>query len=102
MKDIGLDLTEKVKGYFNSRGLMWPNFSDAMKFVATEIGEVYEIDLARKIWVRNNPDQKPEFNKENLAEELGDVIFMLIVAGITEGVDPIKAMNKKMDRKWQK
>lgn len=93
-------LIKKIKEYYAKRNLTWPNFDNAMKFVMTEIAEVYELDLDRSgDWVRNNPENKPKFNKEELAEELGDAIFMLVVAGIAEGVDPIKAIYKKMERK---
>jgi hypothetical protein len=98
LNNIGFDLTERVKHYYKKRGLVWPDFRDAMEFVGTELGEVYEVDLSRREWVRNHPENKPIFSKELLAEELGDVIFMLIVAGIVEEVDPILAMNRKMNR----
>ena len=94
------DLQKFITVYYEKRKLNWPDFNDAMKFVATEIGEVYEVDLSRdKGWVRNNPESKPTFNKEQLASELGDVIMMVMVAGIAEGVDPLQALLKKMCRK---
>jgi NTP pyrophosphatase (non-canonical NTP hydrolase) len=85
--------------YIKNRPLVMPDFSDAMKFVTTEIGEVYEVDLSRKLWIRNNPESKPEFSKEKLSEELGDVIMMLIVAGIAEDVNPLTSLYNKMCRK---
>jgi hypothetical protein len=92
-----------IKDYYEARGLKWPSFDNAMKWAITEIAEVYELDLARESgWVRNNPEKHEGFTKERLAEELGDVIFMLLVAGITEDVDPLRAMLSKMDRKWPK
>lgn len=95
-------LVEIIKDYFNTRGLVWPNFDNAMKFAQTELAEVYEIDLARETWVRNNPEDKPKFNKEDLAKELGDAIMMLIVAGIAEGVDPVEALLEKIGSKVDK
>lgn len=92
-------LSDIIKEYYAKRGLVWPNFDNAMKFVATEIGEVYEIDLSRDTWVRNNPEDKPKFNKEDLAKELGDVLMMVMVAGIAEGVDPLDALLEKMYKK---
>jgi NTP pyrophosphatase (non-canonical NTP hydrolase) len=86
--------------YYKKRGLKWPDFDDAMKFALTEVGEVYEIDLAREGgWVRNNPDAKPEFDKERLSTELGDVIMMLMVAGIVEGVNPLASLVTKINKK---
>jgi NTP pyrophosphatase (non-canonical NTP hydrolase) len=96
------ELVELIKKYYDKRGLKWPTFSDALKFVHTELAEVYELDLARVGgFVRNNPETKPKFNKEDLAEELGDAIMMLLVAGIVEDVDPIAALIAKMKRKLQ-
>lgn len=96
------DLQKFITVYYDKRQLKWPNFDDAMKFVATEIGEVYEVDLSRtEGWVRNNPDGKPAFSKEKLASELGDVIMMVMVAGIAEGVDPLEALINKMLRKLE-
>lgn len=96
-----MDYISIIKDYFEKRKLKMPDFSDAMKFVITEVGEVLEVDLSRKGYVRNNPQNKPVYNKEELAMELGDAIMMLIVAGITEGVDPLDAMVKKIERKLQ-
>jgi hypothetical protein len=92
-----------VLHYFSKRKLVWPSFKDAMQWAQTELAEVYELDLARSgDWVRNNPQDHPPFDKDKLAEELGDAIFMLIVAGLVEGVDPLEAMINKMIRKLQK
>ena len=71
-----------------------------MKFVATEIGEIYELDLARSgNWVRNNPQNKPQFDKNELAKEISDAIMMLIVAGLAEGVNPLQALEDKLQSK---
>ena len=96
------DLLSLIKEYYDYRKYEWPDFSNAMKFVATEIGEVYELDLARQgNWVRNNPQAKPKFNKEDLAKELGDCIMMLLVAGIAEGVNPLEALENKIKSKMK-
>lgn len=95
-----LPLIEQVKNYYKLRGLSFPDFSSAMKFMETEKAEVYELDLARiGGWIRNNPQNKPIYSKERMAEELGDAIMMLIVAGIAEEVDPVRALQEKMARK---
>lgn len=97
------DLYNLIKEYYEYRKLTWPNFDNAMKFVMTEVAEVYEIDLARSgKWVRNNPDSKPEFDKDALAKELGDAIMMLIVAGMVEGVNPLEALENKIKSKMGK
>ena len=94
------ELVDRIIDYYNKRGLKFPNFDNAMKFVTTEIAEVYELDLSRiGGWVRNHPENKPDFDKEALSEELGDAIMMLIVAGIAEGVDPIDSLQNKIKHK---
>src|SRR5688572_12188954 len=96
----GNELTDLTQDYYDFRNLKFPNFHQAMSWVHTELGEVYELILARDGgWVRNNPETKEAFSKERLAEELGDAIFMLIVAGMAEGVDPLKAMEHKIREK---
>lgn len=93
------ELTEFVDSFIDIMELVRPNFDDAMKFLLTEIAEVYEIDLARKTWVRSHPENKPTFSKERLSEELGDVIMMAIAAGLAEDVDPVGSLMDKMSRK---
>lgn len=88
--------------YYETRKLKTPNFEDAMMFLHTEIGEVYELRLALKNYVRNNPHTKPTYSGNALAEELGDVIMMAIVAGMVEGVDPLKALIHKLSKKANK
>lgn len=98
------DLLDFIVEYFNKRKLVYPDTSwQALGFATTEMGEVYELLLDRdKNWIRNNPDDKPKFNKENLAEELGDVIMMIMLAGWVEGVNPIQALKDKINRKLEK
>lgn len=98
-----MNVINLIKNYYDYRDLKWPNFDQAMKFVLTEIGEVFEVDLNRPNngWVRNNPQDKHPYSKEKMAEELGDVIFMLLVAGIVEDVNPLEAMVNKMNKKMK-
>lgn len=97
------EIIDLIKEYYIERNLQWPTFSDALKFVHTEIAEVYELDLDRiGGWTRNHPENKPKFSKESLSEELGDAILMLLVAGIVEGVNPLESMINKMNLKLEK
>lgn len=99
----GNDLTDLITEYYTERNLKFPNFRDALAFVQTELGEVYELDLARVGgWKRNNPQNKPTFSKEELGRELGDAIMMLIVAGLAEGVDPLLSLENKIKSKMNK
>lgn len=94
-----ISLVDEIKYYFKKRGLVHPDIWSALGWAQTELGEVYEVLLSRGNWVRNNPQDHPVKTDNDLAEELGDVIFMLIIAGIEVGVDPIQAMRDKMKRK---
>ena len=77
--------------------LKQPTTEDALLFAITEVSEAIEVHMGNKGYVRNNPETKPKFTREGFARELGDAIFMLLVAGITAGVDPISAMISKME-----
>lgn len=96
-------LLELIIKYYKEKQLKLPDVWEAMAFVNTEIAEVYELLLARNGgWLRNHPENKPEFNIENLGEELGDCIFMLMVAGYVEGINPIESLKNKLNRKLEK
>ena len=89
-----------VVNYYIARGLQWPTLDQALQWHETEMGEVYEILLARVGgWVRNDPTRERPSDSESLATELGDAIMMLLVAGIVAGVNPLEALRKKMERK---
>ena len=96
-------LNHLIKSEYEVRGLKWPQSADdATDWALTELAEVKELLLARKGgWVRNNPGDHPGFDRELLAEELGDVIRMCIVAGIVEGVDALAAMVENSRRKME-
>jgi NTP pyrophosphatase (non-canonical NTP hydrolase) len=71
----------------------------AMAFATTEMGEAYELLLARDGgWVRNNPEKKEEYTAERFGEELGDAIAMLMFAGYVEGIDPLLSIKEKLSR----
>lgn len=93
------DLMEEIVEYTTKRQYKMPSIWEAMAWVNTEIAEVYEVMLSTGGWVRNNPQDHPERGKEELAEELGDIIFMVMLAGYAEGVNPLEAMKNKMKRK---
>ena len=96
---VGLE--ELILIYYEVRGLVKPNVWKALAFADTERGEAMEILLAKDNdgWVRNNPNSKPCWDPDDFAEELGDMIMMLIMAGLAEGVFPVSALLEKMQRK---
>lgn len=92
------DFVHLIKAYYEARKYQWPTTYESMAWAHREMGEAYEVLLAKRPnWVRNNPANHPtEFSKDRFAEELGDAIMMLIVAGIVEKVDAINAMLSKI------
>lgn len=95
---ISLDF---VLSYFEARQLKMPETEyQALGFLNTELGEAYELLLARSSgWVRNNPQDKSGYSDEKFAEELGDVIMMAIITGHVAGVDALEALKAKIVRK---
>ena len=95
-----MTLKEILEHYYMKTGRVWPNLDDAIHFADTEKGEALEIHLARKTqYVRNHPEDKPTWSPERFEEELGDWLMMVQVAGMVEGVDPLRGLLKKLRRK---
>ncbi len=92
---------EVILFYFKERGYVMPNVWDALAFADTEKAEALEVllDGTGKNWVRNNPEDKPDWDRDAFAEELGDMLMMITIAGLTEGLFPVTAMLEKMKRK---
>lgn len=99
MEELAHDFSDLIISYFAERKLKFPDFNDAIKFAITEIAEALEIDLAQYDYIRNNPHDKPEFDKQKLEEELGDVLMMIQLAGIVIGLNPMKGLIRKIERK---
>ncbi len=86
-----------IDEHHTARGLKFPNEWEALAFAQTEMGEVYELLLAEiPGWTRNHPERHEGFTEERFAEELGDVIMMLMMAGMARGVNPLDALAKKL------
>lgn len=89
-----------IHQYYRMRGLKFPDFNQALKFALTELAEALELELSlHGGWVRNNPSGKEHYTDKRMEEELGDVLMMVIVAGMALGLDPITGMISKMERK---
>lgn len=83
--------------YISSGKVVPPDADTAVAWAITEIAEAIELLLDRKEdWVRNNPGDKETYTPARLAEELGDAIMMLLVAGYVEDLDPLQAMIDKL------
>ena len=98
-----MELIEFIKMYYEGRDLKYPDIWESLGWATAELGEVYEILLAQKGgWVRNNPENHTKFTDQDLEEELGDVVMMIMMAGYTRGLNPIKALKDKLARKLAK
>lgn len=100
VSSVGKRTYDLVDCYFRAKMLKVPSCEEAVAFAVTEVGEVFELLLMRKGgWTRSHLHES--FSKERLAEELGDTIMMLLVAGYAEGVDPLDALRSKLLRKLE-
>lgn len=82
--------------HFDRTGKAVPETADALLFIVTEVAEATELLMATKPYVRNHPETKEPFTAPRFAEELADVIYMAIVAGATQGVDPLEALERRV------
>lgn len=97
-----MSISSMVRNYYDSVPIDLPESADiALMWVQTELGEVYEILLTRKgPWERNHPDDHPtKFDLQQLGYELGDVLMMIIVAGLAEGIDIERCLEDKIKQR---
>jgi len=88
-------LPEIVEKYFQFRNLTQPDANQAYLFLVSEIGELADAFVAdQAAWVRNNPEKE-----RNVSDEIGDVLMMLTVFAMSQGIDPKQAMLDKMRSK---
>jgi NTP pyrophosphatase (non-canonical NTP hydrolase) len=93
-------LTIPVAYYFDFRGNKFPNTDQSMHFLTSEIGELADeiVQSQSEDWVRNNPQNKGK----GIAPELGDVLMMSTVLGISleeHPICPVEAMFDKLKAK---
>lgn len=93
-------IAEIIREYYRIRRLKVPDEWQALAWAMTEVGEAYEILLASHSgWVRNNPENEPDWDPKEFGIELGDTIMMLVIAGLVVGVDPIACLMNKVREK---
>ena len=93
-------LTEKILAWFDVGGLKRPDFWHAMGFAETERAEALEVIFSREGgWVRNHPENKPEWDREAFGKELGQAVMMIVMAGIAEGIDPLESLDAWLGKK---
>jgi NTP pyrophosphatase (non-canonical NTP hydrolase) len=93
-------LTIPVSHYFDFRGLKFPSTDQSMHFLTSEIGELADeiVQSQSEDWVRNNPQNKGK----GIAPEIGDVLMMSTVLGISleeNPICPVEAMFAKLKAK---
>ena len=91
-----------IKHHFDGLEKLMPTTEDALLFMDTESAEAKELLLACKPYVRNHPENKERYSKERFSEELGDVIYMAMVASATVGMNPLQSIQEKMEFKIHK
>ena len=86
---------KKVDDWINLHGVRYFNELTNMAILSEEVGEVAKI-IARKY---GEQSLKKEDNTENLADELSDVLFVLICLANQTGIDLEKSFQVNLDKK---
>ena len=86
---------KKVDQWINKHGVRYFNELTNMAILAEEVGEVARI-IARKYGEQSS---KSNDNEEKLADELSDVLFVLICLANQTGIDLEKSFNENLNKK---
>ncbi|MDG1337557.1 MAG: nucleotide pyrophosphohydrolase [Flavobacteriaceae bacterium] len=89
---------KKVDNWINLHGVRYFNELTNMAILSEEVGEVAKI-IARKYGEQSS---KKEDNTENLADELSDVLFVLICLANQTGIDLEKSFQVNLDKKTKR
>ena len=89
---------KKVDDWINLHGVRYFNELTNMAILSEEVGEVAKI-IARKYGEQSS---KKEDNTENLADELSDVLFVLICLANQTGIDLEKSFQVNLDKKTKR
>ncbi|MDR1054470.1 MAG: nucleotide pyrophosphohydrolase [Prevotellaceae bacterium] len=84
-----------VDGWIHQHGVRYFNELTNMAMLTEEVGEVARI-IARKY---GEQSFKPSDTGKNLADELADVLFVLICLANQTGVDLSNALQRNLDKK---
>lgn len=93
------NLASLVRSYYAFRGYKDPDLKEAFNWLVSEVGEAAgAINQSQgEGWVRNN-----DHTQDSVADELGDVLMMLIKTAEKAGVDLLDAMVGKWEKKgWR-
>jgi len=89
---------KEVDNWINFHGVRYFNELTNMAILSEEVGEVAKI-IARKY---GEQSQKKDDNIENLADELSDVLFVLICLANQTGIDLEKSFKQNLDKKTER
>jgi len=89
---------KKVDDWINLHGVRYFNELTNMAILSEEVGEVAKI-IARKYGEQSS---KKEDTTENLADELSDVLFVLICLANQTGIDLEKSFKLNLDKKTKR
>jgi NTP pyrophosphatase (non-canonical NTP hydrolase) len=87
---------EKVDGWITQYGVRYFNELTNMAILTEEVGEVARI-IARKYGEQSAGNS--QFEKETLADELADVLFVVICLANQTGTDLEQALTKNLEKK---
>ena len=89
---------KKVDDWINLHGVRYFNELTNMAILSEEVCEVAKI-IARKYGEQSS---KKDDNTENLADELSDVLFVLICLANQTGIDLEKSFKLNLDKKTKR
>ena len=89
---------KEVDDWINAHGVRYFNELTNMAILSEEVGEVAKI-IARKY---GEQSQKKDDNIENLADELSDVLFVLICIANQTGIDLEKSFKQNLNKKTER
>ena len=89
---------KKVDDWINLHGVRYFNELTNMAILSEEVGEVAKI-IARKYGEQSS---KKDDNTENLADELSDVLFVLICLANQTGINLEKSFQQNLDKKTER
>jgi NTP pyrophosphatase (non-canonical NTP hydrolase) len=89
---------QKVDGWIKTHGVRYFNELTNMAILTEEVGEVARI-ISRQY---GEQSFKKKESDKNLADELADVMFVLICIANQTGVDLTKAFEKNMEKKTKR
>ena len=89
---------KKVDDWISLHGVRYFNELTNMAILSEEVGEVAKI-IARKYGEQSS---KKDDNTENLADELSDVLFVLICLANQTGIDLERSFQLNLDKKTKR